>query len=236
MQEGSRLDQYFARKDTVLAKSLRRISPKVGSEYRHSRIKRMTDIGFALACMALQGPRAQIAKWKVRREDGMSPIYIQDRILGPSEKGGEEYVTFRARKIRTMHMGSDTKEVFGVNKYRGDNDPRLLDIAKKIKPQRLDEYPQLKQIVKGEMSFVGLRATHPYEWESMKEVLGENFSQWRQAYFDGKPSYATLFRTKNAPLDFPHRYYWDMEYAKRANLGMDLFIFYMLLKKILKKK
>jgi len=180
--------------------------------------------------MTLYGPLAQISKRRVRREDGMSPIYIQDRVFGAPDKEGEEYKTFKVRKIRTMRAGSDSKEVFGVNKYRRDEDPRLLKVAKAIKARRIDEYPQLKQIIEGKMSFVGFRATHPYEWESMKEVLGEKFIDWRQAYFEGKPSYATLFRTKDAPLDFPHRYYWDMEYAKRANLGMDLFIFYKLFK------
>ena len=124
MKEG-RLDRYFARKDTLLAKGLRRISPKTGEKYRQSKTKRILDIGLALSFMAIYAPVAKVAKWRVTHEDGLDPIYRQMRVLRPSDEDSEGYTLFEIRKIRSMHPGSDSKELFGASKYHEENDPRL---------------------------------------------------------------------------------------------------------------
>ena len=86
----------------------------------------------------------------VKLEDGGPIIYKQERL-------GKDGKIFNLYKVRSMRMDS---EKFGVQ-WAQNNDPRVLKVGKFIRKTRIDEIPQLFNILKGDMSIVGPRPERP---------------------------------------------------------------------------
>jgi lipopolysaccharide/colanic/teichoic acid biosynthesis glycosyltransferase len=74
------------------------------------------------------------------------PLFLQQRV-------GKNEGDFNIIKFRTMHHGSEGKGLLTI----GEEDPRITRIGKWLRKYKLDELPQLFNILKGEMSFVGPR-------------------------------------------------------------------------------
>ena len=115
--------------------------------------KRALDIGLAgaglLASLPLWAVIAVAIKWQ---DDG--PVFFRDRRVG---RGGHEFKVF---KFRTMVPNAD--QIFGA-KQATEHDPRITRIGRILRNTAMDELPQLWNIFKGDMSFVGPRALRPGE-------------------------------------------------------------------------
>ena len=79
--------------------------------------------------------------------DGSPSLYLGDRV-------GKKEVNFKIIKFRTMYLNSEKKSGGNVT---SDNDPRITRIGKILRKYKLDELPQLFNILKGDMSLVGPR-------------------------------------------------------------------------------
>src|SRR5262245_1767156 len=86
-------------------------------------------------------------------EDKANPFFTQDRV----GKGGR---LFRVYKFRSMKINSDR---LYPQLQAHENDPRVTQIGRILRATALDELPQLLNIFKGDMSFVGPRALMPNE-------------------------------------------------------------------------
>ncbi|MDD5491935.1 MAG: sugar transferase [bacterium] len=109
------------------------------------------DILFALAGIAIFSPVLLAVALLVKKEDG-GPVYYNGARVGRDGR------IFKMHKFRTMVLNAD--KIGGASS--ADDDPRITGIGKKLRKYKLDELPQLFNVLRGEMSFVGPRPEVPY--------------------------------------------------------------------------
>jgi lipopolysaccharide/colanic/teichoic acid biosynthesis glycosyltransferase len=112
----------------------------------HRFLKRIFDFELALVGVILLTPILALVSIAIWLQDFKSPFYISDRV-GKNEK------TFRLIKLRSMVVGADKK---GVNST-SVNDSRITSVGKIVRKYKLDEFYQLFNVIKGDMSLVGPR-------------------------------------------------------------------------------
>lgn len=127
-------------------------------------LKRLFDILLSLSGLILLSPVLLYAALKIKREDN-GPVFYR------GERTGRHGKTFRIFKFRTMVMDAD--KIGGPS--TSDDDPRITAIGSSLRKYKLDELPQLINVLRGEMSLVGPRPEIPLEVEtytdSEKRVL-----------------------------------------------------------------
>jgi exopolysaccharide biosynthesis polyprenyl glycosylphosphotransferase len=116
-----------------------------------SHLKRVMDIVVAGAALALASPLLAVVALAVKLTDG-GPVFFRQSRVGLNRK------SFAILKFRTMTVGGEKGEL-----YTQKNDPRLTLIGARLRKWRLDELPQLCNVLKGEMSLIGPRA----EWDKL---------------------------------------------------------------------
>ena len=121
-------------------------------------IKRLFDIIFSFFGLILAFPLFLVIAFLIKRESPGSAFYRGQRV-------GKNGKIFRIFKFRSMVL--DAEKIGGPS--TSADDPRLLKIGKFLKKHNLDELPQLINILKGEMSFVGPRPEVPSEVETYDE-------------------------------------------------------------------
>ena len=109
-------------------------------------IKRVFDLTVSLAMLIILSPALAVLAALIKLDSKGPVFYRQERVTACNR-------TFRIFKFRTMVQNADQ---IGSLVTVG-NDPRITRVGSKIRKCRLDELPQLINIVKGEMSFVGTR-------------------------------------------------------------------------------
>ena len=115
-------------------------------------IKRAFDMVVSFFGLILLSPLLGFIALRVKKSSKGPVIYSQERI-------GLYGIPFQIYKFRTM---VDHAEVDGVPQLTLDNDPRITSIGKWLRKYRLDELPQLWNILRGDMSIVGPRPERPY--------------------------------------------------------------------------
>ena len=156
--------------------------------------------------------------------DSKGPVFYRQKRVG---KGGN---VFQMIKFRTMRQ--DAERTTGAV-WCGDNDPRVTRVGAFLRKVRLDEMPQLVNILKGEMTFVGPRPERP--------EFVYRFIQYLPAFdrrHDVKPGIAGLAQMMNGYDTSSESVYrklrWDAEYMRRKCLMTDVFIFYRTVMAVLK--
>ena len=114
-------------------------------------IKRVFDISFSLVGLIMLSPLFFLIAYLIKREDG-GPVFYRGVRIGQFGK------PFRIYKFRTMVV--DAEKIGGPS--TADDDPRITKIGKFIRKYKLDELPQLINVLKGEMSIVGPRPEVPF--------------------------------------------------------------------------
>jgi len=126
-------------------------------------LKRPFDILVSGFGVILSSPLWIVFGLLIWLEDKGSIFYTQER----EGKGGR---LFKACKFRSMIKDA---EIDGTPVQAGKNDPRVTPIGRLLRATAMDELPQLVNIFRGDMSFVGPRALRPEEVESREIVNGE---------------------------------------------------------------
>lgn len=150
--------------------------------------------------------------------DSPGPVLFKQERLGLDGK------VFKIYKFRSMCQGAEKK---GTGVYSLKGDPRVTRAGKIIRATSIDELPQLINILKGEMSFIGPRPTltyHPWELEKYTEKQVKRFE-----LRPGVTGLAQINGRKDIPWD--ERIVYDVEYVEKISILLDLKI---LLKTIVK--
>ncbi len=140
------------------------------------------------------------------------PIFYKQKRVGQASK------SFEIVKFRTMIQ--DAEKSTGAI-WATDNDPRTTGIGKFLRRTRLDEFPQLWNILKGEMSFVGPRAERP----EFQELLQKNVSFYEERYLikPGLTGWAQInFHYGSSIQDAEEKLKYDLYYIKYRSLIFDL--------------
>ncbi len=127
-------------------------------------LKRAIDVAGSLAGLAIAAPMLPLAAVIIAM-DSKGPIFYRQRRAGklcrPHESEGESaptFVEFDMFKLRTMYV--DAERLTGPILAR-ENDPRVTRVGRFLRRTRLDEVPQLWNVLKGDMSLVGPRPERP---------------------------------------------------------------------------
>jgi len=112
----------------------------------YSVLKRLFDLLASLIALLLLSPLMAFLAWRIKRYDGGPVLYAGRRV-------GKDGKPFGMYKFRSMVLNAD--KIGGSS--TPDDDPRITPIGKTLRRYKLDELPQLFNVVKGEMSLVGPR-------------------------------------------------------------------------------
>ena len=178
-------------------------------------IKRFVDIVVSGLGLIIAGPIMIIIAIFIKLYDGGPVFFKQNRVT----KDGK---IFNVLKFRSMIVDADKLKL----KKATSNDDRITPVGKIIRPLRLDELPQLINILKGDMSLVGPRperTENVYEYTQMLPEFG-----LRHRVKGGLTGYAQIYGKYNtSPQD---KLNMDLIYIERYSLLMDLKLIIMTIK------
>ena len=183
-------------------------------------LKRGFDILFSLYLIILLSPFLILISVLIK-VDSKGPVIFKQQRLG---KGGEEFTIF---KYRTM---VENAEDMGNGVFTLKDDPRITRMGRFLRKTSLDELPQLFNILKGDMSFVGPRPPvtyHPYEIDEYSEEQMQRFK-----VRPGVTGLAQLSGRKELPWD--ERIEYDIEYIENYSFLYDIKLILMTVPKVLK--
>lgn len=171
--------------------------------------KRALDVVLAAAGLLLSAPLWPLVAAAVKLEDGGPVLYREERV-------GKGLAVFRVVKFRTMRTGSDVRPGFGSPPERA-----VTRVGRLLRATALDELPQLVNILRGEMSFVGPRPLARAQVEADDPNVREEpgFRQ-RHAVLPGLTGLAQLRAPR--PHTFRQKFRWDRVYVERRSLALDL--------------
>lgn len=172
--------------------------------------KRLTDLFTALVCLVLFSPLFLICYIAIKREDGGPAIFKQERI-------GRFGRPFYIYKFRSMRVDAEKD---GPALYQHENDTRMTKIGKFLRAHHLDELPQLWNVVKGEMAFIGPRPERKFYIDQIIE------HDPRYVYLyqvrPGVTSYATLYNGYTDTMEkMLRRLELDLYYLEHRSLWFD---------------
>ncbi len=171
-------------------------------------IKRLFDMIFAFIMIVITSPIMLITAICVKACDGGSVFYKQVRCT----KGNRE---FEIIKFRSM---IEEAESDGKARLASKNDSRITPVGRVIRKLRIDELPQLFNVIKGDMSFVGPRPERPEKIVEYTENMPE-FS-YRTKVVAGITGYAQVYGKYNTrPYD---KLKLDLYYIENFSIWLDL--------------
>ena len=180
-------------------------------------IKRLGDIILSLFAIILLSPIILITAICIKVEDHGPVIYKQIRLT----KNGKEFAIYKFRSMRT-----DAEKDGVARLSTGDNDDRITKVGHIIRKCRIDELPQLFNIIKGDLTIVGPRAERPELASEYQKELPE-FSLRLQTKA-GLTGYAQVYGKYNTtPYD---KLLMDLMYIANASIFEDLRIIFATVK------
>lgn len=185
-------------------------------------IKRIFDIVLCLLAMVIAVPVMLIVALAIKLEDGGPVFYKQKRVTINGK-------VFHILKFRSMIVDAERD---GESRPATDHDPRITKVGSVIRALRIDELPQLLNILKGDMSIVGPRPERVEHMEKYSKDLPEfNF---RLKVKGGLTGYAQIYGKYNtSPYD---KLRLDMMYIENYSLMLDLKLVLTTLRILLKKE
>ena len=196
-------------------------------------LKRLFDVIFSIIGLILIAPFFLIISFLIKLDSKGPILFIQTRV-------GKNNIDFNIFKFRTMKIKSNKEGLLTL----GNHDARITKIGYFLRRYKIDELPQLINVIKGEMSFVGPRPElryyvnfyNKYDMEILKVkpgITGLASLKYRNE--------AELLKKAKNPEDFfiktiiPDKLKFNKEYIKKQNLLLDFKIIIITLIKVLTK-
>ena len=166
---------------------------------------RFLDFIFSLLGIILLFPVFLVLYFAVRLESKGGGFYKQLRV----GRGGTDFYVY---KFRSMRIGADKQGLITV----GGRDPRITQVGYFIRKYKLDELPQLFNVLKGDMSIVGTRPPTLDEWNK--------YELHHRARLAIKPGITGMWQVsgRSEITDFEEVVKLDTEYISEWNVGMDI--------------
>ncbi|MDA1087054.1 MAG: sugar transferase [Verrucomicrobia bacterium] len=176
------------------------------------RIKRIFDVCAALVACVISFPLAIFVALVIKAHDPSSPVlYSQQRV-------GQFGVLFRMFKFRTMFVGAED-ETGAV--WATESDSRITPVGSILRRMRLDEIPQLINILRGEMSIVGPRPERPEFIDELEKRIP--FYNERANVMPGLTGWAQIRYPYGSSIeDTARKLEYDLYYIKYLSLMLDI--------------
>ncbi len=172
--------------------------------------KRALDVAVAGTMLVALAPVMAAAALLVWATDGRPVLYSQERT-------GRHGRAYRIWKFRTMRRDAERRGAV----WATERDPRVLPVGRFLRKSRIDELPQLWNVLRGEMSFVGPRPERPVfieelkkRWPlfAMRELVKPGLTGWAQLRFQ----YGATMEEQARKLEY------DLYYIKNLSFFLDL--------------
>ena len=185
-------------------------------------IKRFFDILLSLIAIIVLSPIMLLTAIAVKIESEGPALFKQDRI-------GLNGKVFKIYKFRSMCQGA---EHTGSGVYSGADDARVTKVGKFIRATSIDELPQLFNIIKGDMSFIGPRPPltyHPWEFSE--------YTEEQLHMFDVRPGITGWAQVNGRKdVEWHKRIELNCWYVDNMSLWLDIKILFMTVFKVIKNE
>lgn len=196
-------------------------------------IKRSFDVVFSLIGLIVLAPILIVISILIKLDSKGPILFIQGRV-------GKNNKDFNIYKFRTMRIQSETKGLLTL----GNKDSRITKVGYFLRRYKIDEFPQLINILKGDMSFVGPRPelryyVNFYNEDDMKIfVVRPGITGLASLKYRNE---VELLKAANDPENFfiktiiPDKLKYNKEYIKRRNFFFDLKLIFITIIKVITK-
>jgi exopolysaccharide biosynthesis polyprenyl glycosylphosphotransferase len=177
-------------------------------------LKRLMDLAIAGLMILVTLPLWALIALAIKLCDGGPVFYSQDRV-------GQNGATFRLYKFRTMRVDAEN----GKSVWCSPHDPRVTAVGRVLRHIRLDELPQLFNVVVGQMSIVGPRPERP-------DIVGElsraiPYYNERHLVKPGITGWAQIsYRYGSSVEDAKRKLQFDLFYLKHMSFELDMIILF----------
>jgi len=181
---------------------------KIAREPVFERIKRAADIVLSVIGLAVFSPIVGAAAIAIILEDRGPVFFVQTRI-------GKRKVPFRLAKLRTMRVSRGPEDP-----YTRQDDVRVTRVGRLLRAARLDELPQLWNVLRGEMSLIGPRA----EWDRLVNEYERDIPcyHFRHLVKPGITGWAQVnYRYGSGVHDTLRKLEYDLYYIRNCSLMLD---------------
>lgn len=184
--------------------------------------KRAFDILFSLLGIIVLSPLFLLLTIAVKLDSRGPAIFKQERV-GMNEK------LFNIYKFRSMCVGAES---MGTGQYSFSDDPRVTRVGKLLRATSLDELPQLFNILKGDMSFVGPRPPLTYHPWPLEE-----YTSSQRRMFEMRPGITGWAQVNGRKeVEWHERIRLNVWYIDNCSLFLDIKILFLTFAKVLKNE
>lgn len=174
-------------------------------------VKRAGDVVGAVVLIVLLSPVFLYVYIRQKMDASGPVIYSQERI----GKGG---LPFRIYKFRTMVVDAEKD---GIPQLEQNDDPRLTEFGRRLRKCHFDELPQIWNVLKGDMSFVGYRPERKY---FIDQIMANNPDY--ELLYQTTPGVTSLATIENGYTDtmekMLRRLDMDLDYLRHRSLALDV--------------
>lgn len=190
------------------------IMPQLMQEWE-KKVKRLMDIGISFLFLIFASPVLLLTAVAIKLESKGPVFYKQERM-------GVNGSVFKIIKFRSMV--NDAEKLSGPV-WAAKDDPRITRVGKIIRKLRIDEIPQVINVLKGEMSFVGPRPERPHFVEQLSKEIP--LYKRRLKVRPGITGWAQVKHKYDESIeDVKNKLHFDLFYIENISLRMDLKIIF----------
>jgi exopolysaccharide biosynthesis polyprenyl glycosylphosphotransferase len=207
-------------------------------EWVFNKLKHGLDALIALPAFLLLLPLFMVISLAIKL-DTRGPVFYRAKVIG---KGEKRFAMYKFRSMRvdtdsTIHKKYVTKLIKGEIRPQASggkvlkitDDPRITRVGKLLRKTSLDELPQIINVIKGDMSFVGPRPCLPYEYEM--------YQDWHKKRLSIRPGITGLWQVAGrSAVAFEDMVLLDIYYLYNRSFSMDLSILYETIFAVIGKK
>ncbi|WP_272010109.1 sugar transferase [Roseovarius sp. ZX-A-9] len=197
---------------------------------------RFLDIVLALLILVVTGLPMLVVAVAIYAHDGFPVVFQQIRV----GRNGRPFTIFKFRSMRLAPPESSSGAVTGTSRDEAvqaraafqttqANDPRITPVGRVIRKSHLDELPQLFNVLRGDMSLVGVRPDTPAQEVDYTE------DYWRRRH-SLRPGITGLAQVMNTQADgMDGRRHWETVWIERHSLLLYLSVLFRTVVKVLKR-
>lgn len=184
--------------------------------------KRMFDVLASALLLGISLPVMILTAILVKLDSAGPVLYRQERV-------GQGGATFEVLKFRSMRIDAEKD---GKPRWASVNDDRVTRVGRVIRKLRIDELPQIFNVLKGDMSFVGPRPERPYFVEQLSQKIP--FFICRHNVKPGITGWAQIRYSYGASVEeATEKLQYDLYYVKNHSLFLDLVVLFQTVQVIL---
>jgi lipopolysaccharide/colanic/teichoic acid biosynthesis glycosyltransferase len=187
-------------------------------------LKRVTDFICVTVLLSVSLPIMFYARYRIKKDSPGTSQFKQDRV-------GRDNKEFRCVKFRSMRLDAEKDGA----QFATENDPRIFPWGETMRKTRIDELPQMLNVLKGEMHFIGPRPERKY-WTDQFEKEIPYYSE-RHLVAPGITGWAQVMYPYGASTeDAKQKLMYDLYYIKHWNLWLELKIVWKTIMVVLGKR